>query len=265
MERHAGHGDADDGFERRALGADRAPARPGGRRAGRSGGVDGAGCAAGSRDRRRVGPSGCNAELDALSFVARVALVGTFVGAVVHAAIVPTHWGDARATAILFVGERGRLRAGLLVDVHVAAALAARRGRHARGDGLRLRPLHRAGLGDDGPGRSRDDHRRGGGGPGRALARRLARPGPAARRRAGGIAGGHALATGDERDRRDDGDRAAASSAGVVVRRIGSERPPRLWPACRAPDRPGRGGDRALHADHFSGGEHRVAPTTCPR
>jgi hypothetical protein len=43
--------------------------------------------------------------LDALSFVARVALLGTFVGAVVHAVIVPTHWGDARVTAILFVGD----------------------------------------------------------------------------------------------------------------------------------------------------------------
>ena len=43
--------------------------------------------------------------LHALSFAARVALLGTFVGAVVHAVIVPTHWGDARVTAILFVGD----------------------------------------------------------------------------------------------------------------------------------------------------------------
>jgi hypothetical protein len=43
--------------------------------------------------------------LDSLSFAARVALLGTFVGAVVHAVIVPTHWGDARVTAILFVGD----------------------------------------------------------------------------------------------------------------------------------------------------------------
>ncbi len=43
--------------------------------------------------------------LDTLSFAARVALLGTFLGAVVHAVIVPTHWGDARVTAILFVGD----------------------------------------------------------------------------------------------------------------------------------------------------------------
>ena len=41
--------------------------------------------------------------LDHLPFAAKVALVGTLVGAAVHAVIVPTHWGDARVTAILFV------------------------------------------------------------------------------------------------------------------------------------------------------------------
>ena len=41
--------------------------------------------------------------LDALPFAAKVVLFGTLAGALVHAAIVPTHWGDARVTAILFM------------------------------------------------------------------------------------------------------------------------------------------------------------------
>jgi len=41
--------------------------------------------------------------LDALSFAGKVVLLGTMVGALVHAVIVPTHWGDARVTAILFI------------------------------------------------------------------------------------------------------------------------------------------------------------------
>src|ERR1700694_5544125 len=41
--------------------------------------------------------------LDGLGFTAKVVLFATLVGAVVHAVIVPTHWGDARVTAILFV------------------------------------------------------------------------------------------------------------------------------------------------------------------
>jgi hypothetical protein len=41
--------------------------------------------------------------LDALPFAGKVVLFGTLVGALVHAAIVPTHWGDARVTAILFI------------------------------------------------------------------------------------------------------------------------------------------------------------------
>ncbi|HEY6317103.1 MAG TPA: hypothetical protein VI462_04350 [Acidimicrobiia bacterium] len=43
------------------------------------------------------------ARLDSLSLGARAALLGALVGATVHAAIVPTHWHDARLTAILFV------------------------------------------------------------------------------------------------------------------------------------------------------------------
>ncbi|HXQ59956.1 MAG TPA: hypothetical protein VN799_07645, partial [Acidimicrobiales bacterium] len=42
---------------------------------------------------------------DDLSFTAKAALFGCWVGAVVHAAIVPTHWGDARVTALLFVAD----------------------------------------------------------------------------------------------------------------------------------------------------------------
>jgi hypothetical protein len=41
--------------------------------------------------------------IDALSLTAKTVLVATLVGALVHAAIVPTHWGDARTTAILFI------------------------------------------------------------------------------------------------------------------------------------------------------------------
>jgi hypothetical protein len=40
--------------------------------------------------------------IDATSFVGRVALLAMLVGAAVHAAIVPTHWGDSRPLAILF-------------------------------------------------------------------------------------------------------------------------------------------------------------------
>ena len=40
---------------------------------------------------------------DGLSFTAKAVLFATLVGAVVHAAIVPTHWADERVTAILFI------------------------------------------------------------------------------------------------------------------------------------------------------------------
>jgi hypothetical protein len=43
--------------------------------------------------------------LDALPFPGKVVLLGTLVGALVHAVIVPTHWGDARVTAILFIAD----------------------------------------------------------------------------------------------------------------------------------------------------------------
>src|SRR5476649_1316395 len=41
--------------------------------------------------------------VDDLSFTAKAAMVGVLVGAVVHGAIVPTHWGDERTTAVLFI------------------------------------------------------------------------------------------------------------------------------------------------------------------
>src|ERR1700735_978591 len=40
---------------------------------------------------------------DGLSFTAKAVLFGTLVGAVVHAAIIPTHWAEERVTAILFI------------------------------------------------------------------------------------------------------------------------------------------------------------------
>jgi hypothetical protein len=53
---------------------------------------------------RRVGwAQRAQGRLDALSFAGKVVLFGTLVGALVHAVIVPTHWGDARVTAILFI------------------------------------------------------------------------------------------------------------------------------------------------------------------
>ena len=41
--------------------------------------------------------------IDRMSFSARAALFGSLVGAVVHIVLVPTHWGDERTTAILFI------------------------------------------------------------------------------------------------------------------------------------------------------------------
>ena len=53
---------------------------------------------------RRVGwADRAQVRLDRLPFAAKVVLFGTFIGAVVHAAIVPTHWGNERVTAVLFI------------------------------------------------------------------------------------------------------------------------------------------------------------------
>ncbi len=55
-------------------------------------------------DARQVGwAQRAQRRLDALPFAGKIVLLGTLVGALVHAVIVPTHWGDARVTAILFV------------------------------------------------------------------------------------------------------------------------------------------------------------------
>jgi hypothetical protein len=40
---------------------------------------------------------------DGLAFTAKAVLFASVVGALVHAAIVPTHWGDERVTAMLFI------------------------------------------------------------------------------------------------------------------------------------------------------------------
>jgi phosphatidylserine synthase len=42
---------------------------------------------------------------DGLTFTAKAVLFASLVGAVVHAAIVPTHWGGSRVTAILFIAD----------------------------------------------------------------------------------------------------------------------------------------------------------------
>jgi hypothetical protein len=44
-------------------------------------------------------------QLNRLSFSARVVLVATFVGAVVHGALVPTHWSEDRTVALLFIAD----------------------------------------------------------------------------------------------------------------------------------------------------------------
>jgi hypothetical protein len=43
--------------------------------------------------------------VDGLPLTAKVALLGTLVGAAVHVVIIPTHWGDARVTAVLFAAD----------------------------------------------------------------------------------------------------------------------------------------------------------------
>jgi hypothetical protein len=57
-------------------------------------------------DTRRVGwAQRAQGHLDALPFAGKIVLFATLVGALVHAVIVPTHWGDARVTAILFIAD----------------------------------------------------------------------------------------------------------------------------------------------------------------
>src|ERR1700722_17997788 len=53
---------------------------------------------------RRVGwAARAQVRLDRLPFAAKVVLFGTLIGALVHAVIVSTHWGDERVTAVLFI------------------------------------------------------------------------------------------------------------------------------------------------------------------
>ena len=117
------------------------------------------------------------------------------------------------------------------------------------GHGLRLRPVHPEGLGDDGPGRPRHHHHRGGGRPGGALARRLAPPPARAVRRSAlaalpvamlSLLGTNVIA-GDEAT----GALAAGRLSGAVpspaTPALHQDPRPRPWPACRlrlAPARP---------------------------
>jgi hypothetical protein len=65
--------------------------------------------------------------LHSLSTFGRIALFGLLAGAAVHLAIVPTHWGDERTTALLFVADAvGFLEAaGLLLAGHRSWKLAS--------------------------------------------------------------------------------------------------------------------------------------------
>ena len=109
---------------------------------------------------RRVGwADRTHRRLDQLPFAAKVALFGSLVGALVHAAIVPTHWGDERVTAILFVVDTIGFGVAFWWTFILSGALASRLGRHARWHGVLLRLLHPQGVGDDGPRRPRHDHR----------------------------------------------------------------------------------------------------------
>ena len=91
---------------------------------------------------RRVGwADGAQTPTRRLPFAAKVVLFGTLVGALVHAVIVPTHWGDARVTAILFIVDTSALPlpSG---GRSPPGPLAPRLGRHAGRDRLLLRLLH---------------------------------------------------------------------------------------------------------------------------
>ena len=157
--RDAGHGDADDGLERGVLGAQRAPPGTGRAGAGRppdldvagrapcarpaSGGVGraGAGQARGPALRRQGGAAR-DARRRAGARRDRPHPLG----------------GRPRHRRPLHRGRR-RFRRRVLVDLQRPTTLEARLGRDARGDGRCLRPLHREGLGDHGPGGPPHDHR----------------------------------------------------------------------------------------------------------
>ncbi|HEY2214509.1 MAG TPA: hypothetical protein VGH31_05595, partial [Acidimicrobiales bacterium] len=61
-------------------------------------------CALQALRMRRVGwAESAGRQLEGLSGRAKVALIGLWIGFVVHVAIIPTHWKDAHSTALLFV------------------------------------------------------------------------------------------------------------------------------------------------------------------
>ena len=63
-------------------------------------------CAVGALGRRGVAwAEVVGRRFERMSFSARVALFGSLVGAVVHAALVPTHWTAAHVTALLFIAD----------------------------------------------------------------------------------------------------------------------------------------------------------------
>ncbi len=55
---------------------------------------------------------------DRLTFTAKAVLFGSLVGAIVHAAIVPTHWGDQRITAVLFIVDTAGFAAAFWSTLH---------------------------------------------------------------------------------------------------------------------------------------------------
>src|SRR5450631_110561 len=63
-------------------------------------------CAVGAlRNHGVAWADGVGRRFERLSFSARVALFATLAGAVVHAALVPTHWTAAHLTALLFIAD----------------------------------------------------------------------------------------------------------------------------------------------------------------
>ena len=215
-----------------------------------------------------MGRSGLRRRLDALSFAAKVVLLGTLVGALVHAVIVPTHWGDARVTAILFIVDT--------IGFAIAFWWTFTSRRHWRlvsvamlgGTALLLRLLHPQGLGDHGPGRSGHDDDRGGGGTRRPVA---ARGSPtAARQYAVALAAlpvalvsllGTNLIAG-------------ATTAAPVRRQLRPTPPRRRTPTTASSKSGSSSGDArdvdsvahtaaALTADQLAGGQRSPGPTTC--
>ena len=63
-------------------------------------------CVVGALGRRGVAwAEDVERRFERMSFSARVALFGSLAGAVVHAALVPTHWTPAHVTALLFIAD----------------------------------------------------------------------------------------------------------------------------------------------------------------